>query len=66
VTEIDAPTGALVRVISGARTGFDQPVALAPMPPDLFVAGYEPVHHRGSVTEIDASTGAVVRVISGP
>jgi hypothetical protein len=67
VTEVNASTGALVRVISGPQYQFNPndrggPDALALRGADLFVAtfgGY-------SVTEVNASTGALVRVISGP
>jgi hypothetical protein len=55
-----APTGALVRVISGSAYQFDAPDAMAVAGPDLFVANY----NSKSVTELDAFTGALVRVIS--
>jgi hypothetical protein len=60
VTEIDASTGALVRVISGLEYQFYGPDALAASGGNLLVA-----NNFGSVTEFNASTGALVRVISG-
>ena len=38
VTEVDASTGSLVRVISGSSYKFDYPVAIAAVGSDLFVA----------------------------
>jgi outer membrane protein assembly factor BamB len=70
VTEVDASTGALVRVISGPKYEFDSPDAVASSGPDLFVANegncIDQCHGEGaSVTELNASTGAVVRVFPG-
>ena len=61
VTEMDASTGALVKVVSGPKYHFDEPGAIALMGTDLFVANYG----SAKITEVDASTGALVRVISG-
>jgi hypothetical protein len=67
VTEINAATGALVRVLSGAQYRFVGPDGFAVAGPDLFVAnGSVP---QGSttgdpITEVDASTGALVRLVS--
>jgi hypothetical protein len=65
VTEVNANSGAVVRVISGGS--FDYPDAMVVDGADLFVAnaalsgkGGEP-----SVMEVNQATGAVVRVISG-
>jgi PQQ-like domain len=65
LTELDAATGALVRVISGPTYRFDVPVALTLSGNDLFVANSPIDHAAGSLTEVDANTGAVVKVISG-
>ena len=65
VTELDASTGALVRVILGPAYGFDYPDAMVVAGGHLFVTN-SPPSGSGSVTELDASTGALVRVISGP
>jgi hypothetical protein len=62
VTEVDASTGALVKVSYGARYRLDAPVAMVLRGSDLFVAN----GGNNSLTEIDASTGALVRVVSGP
>jgi len=59
ITEVDASTGAIVRVISGPAYHFDQPKSVGVTGNDLFVA------NLGSVTEVDASTGSLVRVITG-
>jgi hypothetical protein len=58
VTELDAATGALVQVISGAQYKFSDPSALATYGPDLFVfsVGLTKSSLAGSITEID--TGA--------
>ena len=61
VSEWNASTGALVRVIYGPRDQFDGPDAVALAGNDFFVDGL-----GGTLTEIDASTGSFVRVISGP
>jgi DNA-binding beta-propeller fold protein YncE len=61
LTEIDATTGALIRVIAGPQYGLVDPEALAVDGDTLWVAdGY-----GNAVTEIDASTGALIRVIAG-
>jgi hypothetical protein len=48
VTELNASTGALVRVFSSAAYKFDLPVAMAVAGDDLFVANYK----GNSVTEL--------------
>ena len=71
VTELDASTGALVRVISASAYQFVEPSAMVLDGRDLFVAngggGYSSGDEGsgGTVTELDGSTGALVRVISG-
>jgi outer membrane protein assembly factor BamB len=61
VTEINVSTGALVRVASGRAYRLSNPIAMAVVGGNLFVA-----NGRGnSVTELDASTGALVRVVTG-
>jgi DNA-binding beta-propeller fold protein YncE len=67
VTEIDAATGALVRVISARRYQFNAPAGIAAAGNRVWVisSGFNgDGNPRGSVTEIDAATGALVRVIS--
>ena len=54
VTELDASTGALVRVISGSAYQFNDPSAMVLDGRDLFVAN----RGGGSVTELNGSTGA--------
>jgi DNA-binding beta-propeller fold protein YncE len=60
VSEIDARTGSLVRLIAGARYGFSSPTALAVHGADLLA-----LNAGGSVTEIAAATGVWVRTIAG-
>jgi hypothetical protein len=62
VTELDASTGALVRVVRDYS-----PAAMAVVGDDLFVTtGFSGYDGDGSVTELDASTGAVVRLLGIP
>jgi hypothetical protein len=63
VTEVNASTGALVRVISGASYHFDWPDAVAAAGPDLFVAS-APSSGGSSISAVDTSTGALARVLS--
>ena len=66
LTEVRASTGALVRVVSGARyQWFDTPSAMLADGPELFVASGAFFGRTGSVTEVDASTGALVKVSYG-
>jgi hypothetical protein len=62
VTEVNASTGALVKVISAPRYSLDSPDSMAVLGDNLFVAN----SGGNSVTELNASTGALVRVISAP
>jgi DNA-binding beta-propeller fold protein YncE len=64
VTELDATTGALVRVIAGASYGFDSPHAVASDGAHVWVVNGTSAT-AGSLTELDAHTGALIRVISG-
>src|ERR1700678_98457 len=67
VTELNASTGALVRVVSAAADQFIDPMALAVAGDDLFVMNGGSVDGvGGTLTELNASTGALVRVLSGP
>jgi streptogramin lyase len=61
VTELDAATGALVKVILGARYQFNYPDAVSSDASHVWVANY----YGDSVTELDAATGALVKVLSG-
>jgi len=60
VTELNASTGALVRVVSDQ---FGGPYAMAVAGADLFVANH---NGTGSVIEFNASRGTPVRVVYGP
>ncbi len=60
ITEINATTGALRRVVAGAPFAFRDPVALAVAGPDVFVAD----EGGNSVTEVNIGTGRLVRVVS--
>jgi DNA-binding beta-propeller fold protein YncE len=53
-------TGALVRIMSGRRYGFDDPAALAVAGGHLWVASAL----GNSVSEIDAGTGALLHTMS--
>ncbi len=67
VTELNASTGALVRVLSSSAYQFNGPDAMVVDGPDLFVTNAEAgATDDGSVTELNASTGALVRVLSAP
>ena len=61
LTEIDAATGALVRIVAGQRYGLTDPVALAVDGNTLWVADGT----GNAVTEVNATTGALIRVIAG-
>ena len=61
LTELNASTGALVRVIAGSVGRFDNPGSAVAANGEVFVANFG----ANSLTELKASTGAVVRVISG-
>jgi len=60
ITELDARTGALVRVVSGARLSFRDPVAFTVSGPDVFVVD----KGSNSVTEVNSANGRLVRVIA--
>ncbi len=64
VTEVNAGTGALVRVLLGEQYAFCYPDAMAVLGADFYVANLCG-SAGGSVTEINISTGTPVRVISG-
>ena len=67
VTEVNASTGALVRVLRGVKYGFSVPSAFAVAGRDLWIANAGPTGYaeKGSLTEVNASTGALVRVVTG-
>jgi hypothetical protein len=68
VTELNASTGALVRVLDAPAYQFGNPTAIVADGPNLFVASlrYGTSPDAGVVTELNASTGALVRVLSAP
>ncbi len=70
ITELNASTGRVLKVISGKSYRFNFPGSMAFDGPDLFVANAEPQsangRGRGSITELNVLSGALVRVISGP
>jgi hypothetical protein len=61
LAQIDAKTGALVRVISGSRYDIDGATVVAALGHDLYVADTA----ANAVTEIDSVTGALIKVFSG-
>ena len=69
VTELNASTGVLVRVISGSAYRFNFPSAIVVSGTDLFVANdldNEGNTYPNSPPELDVSTGTVEKVISAP
>ncbi|HTW06708.1 MAG TPA: PQQ-binding-like beta-propeller repeat protein [Acidimicrobiales bacterium] len=66
LTELNATTGTLLRVIDRPSPLTDHPVALAATGNDVFVASSGGGSQRPAVTEIDAATGAAVRVLASP
>ena len=62
MTELDAVTGAVVRVLTGPGYGFSGPRSVAADGTHVWVTNYV----GGSVTELDAVTGALVRMLTGP
>ncbi len=60
VTELNASSGGLVKVISGPSYRFDDPVAITAAAGHLWVVN----NASGSVTEINPNSGGPVKVIS--
>lgn len=66
VTELDATTGGVLRVLSAPRYGFQTPSAITYEASRLWVANeFGGPRHVGSVTEISAKTGGLIRVVWG-
>src|SRR5262249_47213400 len=65
VTELDAATGALVRVLKGNSYGSNDPDAIASDGTHVWVAN-NAISGASSVTELNAHTGTVVRVLNKP
>jgi hypothetical protein len=66
VTEINATTGALIRVITARRYDLLGPVGITTRGNTVWVANSGATGEQiGSVTEINATTGALVRVVAG-
>ena len=61
LSEFDAATGALIRIVAGQRYALTDPVALAVDGNSLWVAD----GNGDTLTEINATTGALIRVIAG-
>jgi len=67
VTELNAATGALVKVLQGPQYGFNQAWAIASDGSHVWVANDNDSNEEtnySSVTELDAATGALVKVLS--
>jgi 6-phosphogluconolactonase (cycloisomerase 2 family) len=67
VTELDAATGSIVRVIDAGADGFKTPIAIAVTQSHVWVVNdgvKGDSRGTGSITELSASTGALVRVIT--
>ncbi len=67
VTEVDAQTGALVRILAGPTYGLHDPDAVAIAAGHAWIANLaDPSTGAGaSVTEVNVTTGALTRVIRG-
>src|SRR5205807_8715350 len=64
VTELDATTGAVIRVISKPKYGFDSPIGIAVGNGDVSVSSDGTDDSPDSVvSELDANTGAFVRTL---
>jgi hypothetical protein len=64
VTELDASTGAVIRVVSSLDFGFFTPGTVAADGPDIWVASQDDGSTtKDSVTELDAATGKILRTI---
>jgi DNA-binding beta-propeller fold protein YncE len=61
VTELNAATGAPIRVLTGPGYRFSFPAAIAADGARIWAA-----NAGGSVTELNAATGAPIRVLTGP
>jgi DNA-binding beta-propeller fold protein YncE len=62
VTEVNASTGGLVRVLTAARYGLNAPMGVSSDRTHVWVANFD----GNSVTEINASSGALVQVRAAP
>ena len=66
LTEIDASTGALVKVVRQLPYRFGNIMAMVPDGPDLYVLNQPVMNNQApSIVELNTSTWALVRVISG-
>ncbi len=63
VTELDARTGGLVRVLAGPSYRFDFPGAIAAAGTHLWVANAYGAGETGSLTELNASTGTIMQTL---
>ncbi len=62
VIELNAVTGARLRITAGAAYHFDQPSAIAASGPAIWVTNFA----GNSVTELNAGNGGLIRVLKGP
>lgn len=62
LTEINATSGALIRVLRAKKYEFDAPGPLAGFGDDVFACNGS----AGTITEVNASTGRLVRVFAAP
>jgi hypothetical protein len=63
VTELNAGTGTVIRVVSSLDFNFDSPDTVAAGGPDIWVANQDDSNAKNSITELDAATGKIVRTI---
>jgi hypothetical protein len=63
VTELNASTGAVIRVVSSLDFDFETPDTVAADGPDIWVANQNDQSVKDSVTELDAATGKILRTI---
>jgi serine/threonine-protein kinase len=61
VTELNASTGSVIRILDGASYQFDYPISFAPDGADLWVVNA----FGNSMTELNVGTGSLVRIVKG-
>jgi streptogramin lyase len=64
ISELNANTGALIRVIDDRAAMIDNPAGLAVSGSRVWVSSLQTASKNGSLTTLDATTGAVLRVDS--
>jgi hypothetical protein len=65
ITELNAHSGALIRVISVGAARFDNPAAIAIGGSRVWVTSLQTSSEGGLVTDLDESDGSITRVVGG-